>query len=607
MKQIFTFLFITLLISLGAVSSAEAQVTEPTTTNAKPTPTPDEATKKFQEKLTALARSAGNEANSLGLPENRVGFTIETAAMLWNFDEKASRELFQTAMNDLRNLFAEANNAALVSEDSQAPGDYVSAMETIGKGRKALAMRNLRRQLVLSWAKYDAESAYNFLLETRPVEKPKNQEYYYDYQPPDEETSLELQIAQMVAENDTSRSLEIAIKSLDKGFNYQLSSTLEKLSRKDAAKGAKLATAIIKKLGSTDLKTDRAASEMAFSLLRTGASGLEAKDKVETNGKKKTPILTEAQMRELAEILTKLGIGAKMNNDTRYSIFPNLESAMPILIKYAPNSAAQLQLKIKQANAKAEAVSDDGEVDVSVNVKETSRSVVTGTAVDVANKKEQAKQAEKAELEGLYKRAGSSDEKVSVDEIRASVSKIKGRSQKFMMLAQMAYTLGQNGKTKEAKEILGDAERMTAPQAKKAAEMLEALALIRAYSVVEPDKAFQLLETMIYELNDVINGFVKVANFAVGEMIMANGEIDLTGFGSEFLGSRGLGGLASMGLNEILVNLAKADFDRTASLSDKFERPEVRLTAKMIVLRSLMPQSQKAEEAVEYQRGAANF
>ena len=47
--------------------------------------------------------------------------------------------------------------------------------------------------------------------------------------------------------------------------------------------------------------------------------------------------------------------------------------------------------------------------------------------------------------------------------------------------------------------------------------------------------------------------------------------------------------VGSIGLREPLLNLANADFERTAALADKFDRSELRIEAKMLIVRTLLP------------------
>jgi hypothetical protein len=48
----------------------------------------------------------------------------------------------------------------------------------------------------------------------------------------------------------------------------------------------------------------------------------------------------------------------------------------------------------------------------------------------------------------------------------------------------------------------------------------------------------------------------------------------------------------------VLSKLAEADFARTKALTEKFERPEFRLTAKLLLLRSLLKPQESSDAVV---------
>ncbi len=118
--------------------------------------------------------------------------------------------------------------------------------------------------------------------------------------------------------------------------------------------------------------------------------------------------------------------------------------------------------------------------------------------------------------------------------------------------------------------------------------------LAGSYAQVDAEKSFPILEDAVFRLNETIGAFVKVGEFidVSGEMI-ADGEVQVGGFG---------GGLTrdltrALGESEAtIVNLAKQDFARTKALTEKFDRTEVRILAKMLVLRAVFGSQNKSAE-----------
>jgi len=117
--------------------------------------------------------------------------------------------------------------------------------------------------------------------------------------------------------------------------------------------------------------------------------------------------------------------------------------------------------------------------------------------------------------------------------------------------------------------------------------------LASGYAEANPNKAFPLLETAILRANDTLSAFIKVAEFIdINDEIIDDGEIQVGMFGGSMM--RELTGELGMADNTI-KSLAKADFAKTVNLTDTFDRTEIRVLAKMLVLRSVMADHSKAE------------
>ena len=107
----------------------------------------------------------------------------------------------------------------------------------------------------------------------------------------------------------------------------------------------------------------------------------------------------------------------------------------------------------------------------------------------------------------------------------------------------------------------------------------------------------------------MLGGVTKIAEFIAGETAVKENELRLSGIpgmiGGGILSQMGRGGGArdfATGFEKDILKLAKADFDRTAALADKFSRPEIRLMARMILINSFLPPKDtenSAPEAIE--------
>ena len=121
---------------------------------------------------------------------------------------------------------------------------------------------------------------------------------------------------------------------------------------------------------------------------------------------------------------------------------------------------------------------------------------------------------------------------------------------------------------------------------------------------MDPQKAFPILEDTIGRANETIAAFVKAAEFIdVGEEMIVDNEVQVGAFGGQMI--RGLTGELGVASSTIDV-LARADFQKTKDLTNRFDRPEVRILAKMMVLRAVLrekPATAPLEEQAEPDEG----
>src|SRR5262249_30908689 len=150
-----------------------------------------------------------------------------------------------------------------------------------------------------------------------------------------------------------------------------------------------------------------------------------------------------------------------------------------------------------------------------------------------------------------------------------------------MALSMLASQVSAAGDKELAADIMKDAQMLVNPSPKNYKDFLETWFLASAYANTDPEKAFPILEDAISRLNDTISAFIRVGEFmdVSGEMI-DDGEIQIGSFGGSMMSglTRELG-IASLPLR----NLAIADFGKTKALTNRFDRTEVRILAKMLI------------------------
>ncbi len=231
--------------SLFASFTAAQEATPATPDAAKQ----QEEKAKLEAKATALLEQIVSEAQGLKLPENRIRVQIVAGDLLWDRSAARARTFFTDAASILANTMAQ-------SDDSE---------------RREFGMLNaLRRELVLSAARHDAELAYQLLRQTQPpAGMNAGNRRRGNFQFPDD--NLEQTLLTVIAASDPKVAYQKAAESLDKGeYPVSLSRVLSQLQTKDEEAFKKLSEKTLNRLSSENLLTSGQAVNVAMSLLRPG-------------------------------------------------------------------------------------------------------------------------------------------------------------------------------------------------------------------------------------------------------------------------------------------------------------------------------------------------
>ena len=572
MKSKISLLFAVLCFSFQIVSAQTLNtVLVQTVKNVTKKGNDSQISPELKEEAVKLLRETIAEVNTLRTSENRISFATEAASLMWFHDEREGRAMFQTVINDFRQMVAryDAQTNAFGSADDDAESGIYGDNPKSNALRKLMESLELRQQIATVIAEHDPRLALEFYESaaqavTNPeVRKQINDtdDYYM--------TALLTQIA----ENDADVALQYGRKAVAKGLNYGTVSLLTKLYEKDAEKGAALGEEIVKKL-----KSQADEQELSSSLLTMGDENLTA---IKKEGKGKTPMFSEQLMHELADIYGK----QLLTREDLYLL--DLAAPLALIEKYAPVRAAQIRAKFaRRTQSKSDIENTSAQVE-----KE---------AAEIESKTKDSKSTQEKLGESLEKLA---DDKLTTEErqkfinqAREIIASIQNRSQKISLLSGLALRAAQLGDKELASDIMRETGSLISSQPTTYQDYLETWMFASGYAMIDAEKAFPILENTIFRLNDTISAFIKVGEFMDmrGEII-EDGEIKVSGFGGNI--SKSL--LGSLGIAEpIMRSLAVADFTRTKGLATKFDRMEVRIIAKMLILRSILAEN-KDEPSVE--------
>ena len=107
------------------------------------------------------------------------------------------------------------------------------------------------------------------------------------------------------------------------------------------------------------------------------------------------------------------------------------------------------------------------------------------------------------------------------------------------------------------------------------------LSLMLAYALVEPSRAFAIVERTIDRANDEVSKVLLLDKFIKSGMVK-KGEINLHQSGSFPMD------VAMLKYGKGVAALAAADFGRTKAAADRFERYEFRIFARLLIAQALL-------------------
>jgi hypothetical protein len=565
MKKQIIFLPIIFLILFSQLAFSQDTTNATDLKTDKKENTKNEISPELKKDAVEFLRNTAVEVNNMRTLENRISFSAEMAGLMWFSNENEARAMYQNVISNFRQLLAqydaELNAMGITPEDASGATRYSNTAKS-KVARKFSKALGVRQQVTTSLAEHDPRLAFEFFTETaQAISNPEMRK-----QTEQSDAYFETRLLQQIAENDIETALKYARKNLAKGFNYETVSLLRKIYDKDTDKGIAFGEDIISKL-----KSDAPNPEGFYfftSLLSFGEETIgNSKDK--KTGKEKRPIFSDQNMREIAEILAQEILKREDGSE--------FEGYISQIEKYSPARALQIRTKfgLKKNNVK-----------VSTKVASVESPLPDSSPVP-PNAKENLEKQLTENIGNLGKKELTDEEKQKiVEQSRKIINSIDDRNQKIMALSGLALQVFQTGDKKLATEILDESRSLINYQPVNYRDYMETWLLIGGYSQIDAEKAFPILESTIYRLNDTISAFVKVGEFidVEGEMV-EEGEVQLGSFGGGM--TRELMGGLGVAIAPVR-SLAIADFKRTKDLTNRFDRQEVRILAKMLVLRAML-------------------
>ena len=540
--------------------------------------------KALEGKALKLLESTMADAQSLKLAENQALFKATGADLLWTRDEKRARSLFQDAVNTLTTAINTSK------ADSMGNNNYWILFQS-------------RYQTIQMIAGRDAQFAIDLLRSSHPV-LPEGLDFGYGGEDP--ELMLEQTIAAQAADKDPKLALKVARESLKKGVSVNLLNLLRGLQRKDSDAATQLAADIVRKVGTEDLAVNHEAAATATELLRAVLRPEQDNRGQVANAKVKPLVLDDGTISDLIEVVINGVLSTANQNPNAVS---QLQSMLPDLEKRVPGRIPQLRQRLAEITQtfdprtrtwmQYEQVMQNGSAEellaATADAPPQMRrdlymmaigKLLRGGGVDRARQiaKDNLSGPEREQvLAGIDRQAlTNAIKEQKIDEAKEIISRMDSREARAGAFAELAAAIVMaQGERKLAVELLDEARKLiTSPPTNQ--KQIDALMQVAgAYAVVEPARAFDLINPLIVQANEMIAAAALLAKFGSGQGLFRRDEMLLQ---HSFMAANG----PYVQYLKKLTSLARADFERTKTAVDGFQREEIRLMGRLLIAQSVL-------------------
>ena len=550
-----------------------------------------EKRRELEKKTLALLNDVASSAYSLKLPENSIFVLTSAADLLWTFDAKRARNLYWEAINAL----------GLIATPSRRTGETLSREERIKAQQAYLSVYSLRRTVLRQVARRDPQLALEMLRATRqsPPKDSKPESSFPD------DRRLEQDIATEVAARDPAYALQLARESLGKGLSFELLRLIQQLNEKDSEKASQFAGEVITKLRLTNVAADFRASTIAIQFLQKSRMPAPTGPLAKPANGLKILRLSDEQKRELVDIVTNAALSGSANSNLIFDIpqvmeeiqqfFPERRLAVEQKLA-AFNETLPKRMRdqntfndlIRRGNPEeiVRRAASESELDrLSLYKQAAIMAVARGTADsfrDLVSKEikddgEREKVLERLDAEQISLAA----HRKQIDELKELLPKIRRKEERARAMVETALILKDQGEDAAAVAWLDEAAAMIKADWKSETQTNALLTLLSAYALIDPPKAFALAERTIDQANSQIS-MLLLLDRVVKIGAVKKGEITLEQAGVMPLD------LLLFKYGKGVAALAKTDFIRTRALADRFERPELRVMARLLIVKGIL-------------------
>lgn len=591
---------------------------------------------KRERKAVALLDEVVSESQALKLPENRIRVQVVAGDLLWERNQSRARALFGEAA------------IAIAQANDQTDREDRDESETVAR---------LRRELVLTVAQHDADLAFQLLNSSRPLSRTGDtgNDLRLGRDETNLTQSLLSIIASSDPHAAYQKSIESLDKG---EYPAAIGSVLRQLYLKDKEVFDKLSKKVLSRLTSSDLIAREEAGNLAVDLLYPGPISESSAAKPTSAQPPRAsgrPSLSEAAYRDLMDAVITAALTAGPDIPPRsqdaMSIFgvdvttsargamvftadngrsgfflqpasatqPNDEQGRPHNARMLLTKLQQLLPRIDQYSSDRAQALRQKSIELGINNNEltvidldqsTSESLMTAAgsapsqiqsqiykqaaqkAIDEGNTEralkiatdhldESARNAIKQALEFKKMALNAAPDKLA--KLRQKLAALPSDSARVMAIADVAAAIAKDD-PKLALTLLGDARNIVSKRAKKYQDFADQLKVAEAFAALDLKQSFDVLDSGIAQLNEILAAAAVVNGFEAE--VFCEEELPIQG-DSELARMLGRYGWE-------LGSLALLDFEHAGTTADKFQIPEAKILAKLLIAERVLGGQQKS-------------
>jgi hypothetical protein len=581
MRILTHFLFTFMIISISFTSSAGQ---ENLGTQAPPDSSKSESQPAIEDQAYLLLDQVIAGIGSLKLPENRSRLETMAADLLWKRDSERARSLFLQAAADVVELAQQSADKA-----NEPFSRYQSSAE-------------LRQKLILTAAQHDAALGYELLRKTQPEKaelaeagRAENERY------------IEQLLLAKVSQIDPKFALSKAEELLDRRvYSLAITSTLAQLQKQDERPASQLTEKILGSLRADVLLNSYEAINLTLGLLRAGPRTSEAPtgSMVQLSVSAYRRLLDTAATAVLKPspntVQGQNASSLKLDQQNARDLLVNLSPLLPQIEQHLPERYQALRQKmneLKNANTGFDRLTYLTQHGTSNNllmdastlppaVRERLYQQAAFKAVDEGIL-DSARQIANDQLDSEMRAAVfgriaaqeevRKDKTVQLEDLRQTLAESTSDRDRLRLLLQLAQRTKSDNPERSGQQLTG-AYVLVARRATNYEQLQNKLQVIRVLGTSDPARTFELLQSGIDQLNELISAAATLNGFEV-EMFASN-EMPLPG-------NSQLGAIVVQYGQELAL-LAKSDFRRAVAAAEQFQYPEASLFARLSIVEATL-------------------